>query len=75
MSKPNRNWLHVVADAADPYFAQMSRREYWGLAGLALISIGCGAIYWPLAFICSGLFLIGLVALHMYNPTKPSGGD
>lgn len=65
MSDPKRNWLHLAADHAGPYLAQMERREYWGLTGLGLIGLGFWWIWFPLALIFVGLCIVGLVAVSM----------
>lgn len=71
MSEPKpRNWLHHLADQADPYFQEMTRREYWGVGGLALIGIGCGWIWFPLALIFVGLAICVLVATSVFGESK-----
>lgn len=71
-----RNWLHRVADQANPYFEEMTRREYWGLAGLGMIGLGFGWIWFPLALIFVGLSICGLVAVSMLTGRNQStGGD
>jgi amino acid permease len=45
-------------------------RDIVGIAGMALVSVGAGMIYFPAGVVIAGLLLV-VVALFGFTPDKP----